>query len=128
MELMEALAQPNVSARRRFDRTKGVLLGSECGGCGLRSWPGRSVCSRCGSADLAEVELAGEAILISSTRVWVARPGLDVPYMLAQVWLAGGVRVFGHLRGRSEVRAGSALRVAFATNSAEEPQFWFEPA
>ena len=124
MGLEGALDRPNVGDRRRFSRDDGALVGSACTACGQRSWPGRSICQRCGEAKLIDIVLAREGRLITFTTVRVPRPGLNSPYVLGQVCLADGVRVFGHVRGSASVTAGSEVRIVIGEDG-DEPPFWF---
>lgn len=118
------------SRPRRFDREIGRLVGSRCAVCGGLSWPARAVCDRCGSPDLREVLLEQTGTLVSVTRVWVPRPGLPSPYSLGQVWLAGGLGVFAHVRAVPD-EAKVPLPVHLVLPRHEDPSqiaFWFEPA
>jgi hypothetical protein len=127
MELTAALEQPNVGDRPRFKRDTGVLVGSLCGSCGRRFWPARAVCPACQSAQVGPVELAAAGRLITFSTVWVARPGLDAPYVLGQVELDDGVRLFAHVRELPEPSAGDRVRLVFGTDDSDVPPFWLEP-
>ena len=127
MELTAALDQPNVAERPRFRRQDAVLVGSLCGSCGKRLWPARAVCPTCQSAQMALVELSSAGRLITFSTVWVARPGLDAPYVLAQVELDDGVRLFAHVRELSDPQADARVRLVFGVADDQIPPFWFEP-
>lgn len=127
MELTAALDQPNVPDRPRFRREDEVLVGSLCASCGKRLWPARAVCPACQSAQIGLVNLAPSGRLITFSTVWVARPGLDTPYVLAQVELDDGVRLFAHVRHLSNPRAGDRVRLVFGDDDSQIPPFWFEP-
>lgn len=75
-----------------------------------------------------EVAFESVGTLSTYTVVWVARPGIDVPYTLGQVKLDDGPLVFGHVRGLG-AGAHVPLRVRLAVASEETafPPFWFEP-
>lgn len=110
-DLSAALAQPPSSQRPRFDVERQCLVGSRCESCGATAWPGRAVCHRCGSAEIAFVGFAGRGLLLSFTRVHVPRPGLEDPYLLGQVRLQGGPVVFGPLAGaEAAVAVGREVR------------------
>jgi uncharacterized protein len=127
MDLTAALDQPNVPERPRFRRDDEVLVGSLCGSCGTRVWPARAVCPACQSAEVALIELTGAGTLVTFSTVWVPRPGLDAPYVLAQVELDDGVRLFAHVRELPEPTTGVRLRLVFAPDETAVPPFWFEP-
>jgi uncharacterized OB-fold protein len=127
MELSLALEQPNASGRPRFSRQRGELIGSECRSCGQRSWPGRSVCQRCRSADVTPASLATQGRVLTYSTVWVPRPGLEAPYVLGQVLLDDGVRLFAHLRQRGEPATDPSVHMVFAQDERTVPPFWFEP-
>lgn len=129
MRLSRALEATNFPARRRFDKDAATLIGSSCGECGTRSWPGRAVCSHCGSDHIAEYVLPRVGTLTAYTTVWVPRTGLSNPYVLGQVDFGMGATVFGHLRGlEPDVVTPSPVGVVFSGDVAAVPRFWFEPA
>lgn len=128
MELSTAIERPEFPSRAKYDAGRQVLVGSECKACGTRSWPGRSVCNRCGSPDLVEADLAVTGALIAYTIVHVARPGLPAPYILGQVLLQDGVRIYSHVRGLGEqVRVPVPVQLTVASEEDALPRFWFEP-
>jgi uncharacterized OB-fold protein len=128
MDLIGALDAPLFGERRRWDASTGRLLGTRCGECGSVSWPGRPVCQRCGAAAAKEVQLSDEGILITYTTVWVPRPGLTTPYVLGQVDLPEGVRIFAHGRGLTEDhRVPLRVRLVLAEQPDTVPPFFFQP-
>jgi uncharacterized OB-fold protein len=126
--LSAALTCAGFDERPRMSAADGVLIGTECPSCAQRTWPGRAICAVCGTAGVTEVPLAKEGTLMSSSTVWVGRPGLEPPYVVAQVLLADGVRLFGHLREMADRPVGAAVRVVIAPAAETVPPFWFEPA
>lgn len=129
MAMSRAEAARPFRERPRLDRAGGVLVGSRCGDCGAQSWPGRAVCSRCGSDDVVTHALPDVGTLTSYTRVWVERPGLPTPYVLGQVDLGRGATVFAHLRGLPDgAEVPLEVRPVLAADPAAVPRFWFEPA
>src|SRR5207249_650862 len=82
--------------RPRLDRETDRLVGSRCTDCGAGSWPGRAVCHRCGSTAVQEWALPPEGRLLSVTTVRVPKPGLESPYVIGEVELAEGLRVYAH--------------------------------
>lgn len=129
MELSAALDVPPSQDRRRFDRAACCLIGSRCADCSATSWPRRAVCHNCGAAAPAEVCFEPRGTLLTHTRVWIARPGLDPPYTVGQVRLAGGPTIFAHVRGLAEnARVPLPVRIIFDPNEEAVPPFWFEAA
>lgn len=127
MGLADSVILPDTSQRARVDIEQGVLIGSRCSVCNATSWPSRAICHRCGAPAMRETSFAPSGSLLSSTTVWVARPGLEPPYTLGQIKLADGPIVFGHVRGLSagaEVPERVRLIVAMEGSM---PPFWFEP-
>jgi uncharacterized OB-fold protein len=127
MELNPGLDATPFPARPTMDRATGRLIGSRCRKCGSVSWPMRPVCQRCGSADSEERQLSDRGTLITYTKVWVPRPGLETPYILGQVDLEDGVRVFAHGHGMSEQTVPLAVRLVLAELDGSVPPFFFEP-
>jgi uncharacterized protein len=128
VELTDALERPLFGERARLDRRSPALVGSECDACGRRSWPGRSVCERCGSVVTKEVRLGPRGSLLSFTTVYVPRAGIEAPYTLGLIELEQGVRVHAQVRG-VEVGAKVPAPVALVIPSDDGPvAFWFEAA
>jgi uncharacterized protein len=126
MELSNALDAAPSQERERIDHASGRLVGSRCPECRAVSWPGRAVCHRCGAAGLQRVELASAGVLLSHTRCWVPRPGLEPPFVLGQVRFPEGVTVFGHIRGLPDsAPSGTEVRVVVAEEDSL-PAFWFD--
>lgn len=127
MELTAALDAPPVGARPRTDPATGTLCGSRCPECDAVSWPSRAVCHRCGAAGLETVAIAEKGTLVSHTRCWVPRPGLEPPFVIGQVSFPGEVTVFGHVRGLPDgATVPLPVRVVLADDPARVPAFWFE--
>jgi uncharacterized OB-fold protein len=127
MELIAALDAPRVAERPRTDLAAGTLCGSRCPDCGTVSWPSRAVCHRCGSAGLETVAIDGPGTLVSHTRCWVPRPGLEPPFVIGQVRFPDEVIVFGHVRGLpDDAPVPLPVRVVLADDPATVPAFWFE--
>jgi uncharacterized OB-fold protein len=127
VDLSVALNARATGQRARLDRETSVLLGSRCRNCGTCSWPGTAVCRRCGSADLEDAAFGPQGTLVTYTRVWVERPGFEPGYVLGQVDLNGGVRVFAHVRGLPDtVKVPQLVRLVVGDQD-KAPAFWFEP-
>lgn len=129
MALRTAAERDNLARRPRVRTAARTLIGSRCRQCGGRSWPGRAICHRCGSPEVQDIALADTGILQTFTTVHVARPGLPVPYVLGEVLLDDGVRVYAHVRALAgDARVPLAVRTCFADRDDAVPPFWFEPA
>ena len=127
--VLRGLEVPGTRDRRRLDPVAGCLVGSRCADCSMTSWPRRAVCQRCGAAPMDEAAFAPTGKLLSFTTVWVARPGLEPPYTLAQVKLdEDGPAVFAHVRSLpSDARVDLPVRTVIAEEPSAVPPYWFEP-
>jgi len=107
---------------------RGVLIGTRCSRCQSTTWPGRWACQRCGSLDLAVIDLPTSGRLLTYTIVHIARPNLPVPYLLGQVRLDdGGPVVFGSLRALpSDPRLPLPVHLVVAEDPDALPWYWFE--
>jgi uncharacterized OB-fold protein len=129
MDLSAALQAPPTGDRPRFAHGSGRLRGSRCRDCGETSWPGRVICNRCGSTNVAAEEFATSGTLLTHTTVWVPRAGLEPGYSLGLVRLDDGPSVFTHVRGLpAEARMPLPVRLVLAESEAALPPFWVEPA
>ncbi|OJW23681.1 MAG: hypothetical protein BGO51_03810 [Rhodospirillales bacterium 69-11] len=92
----------------------------KCAGCGtIRHYP-RPMCPSCHSMDSTWVEASGRGVVHSWTITHHAfHPGVrdDLPYTLATIDLAEGVRMNAQLRGVAPemLRIGLPVRVKFET-------------
>ncbi|HEY1688273.1 MAG TPA: OB-fold domain-containing protein [Solirubrobacteraceae bacterium] len=128
-ELALALQAADTGERRRVDRELGALVGSRCEVCGTVSWPSRAICHRCGSPRVRELALGRDGQLVTYTTVWVPRPGVVAPYVLGQVDLPEGVRIFVHVHDLpAGTRTPCPVRMVLAAEADAVPPFWFEPA
>jgi uncharacterized OB-fold protein len=128
MGLSRALDMPGSAQRPRLDREAGVLVGSRCEHCGATSWPARAICHHCGVPTTGLERFAPRGSLLTHTEVWTARPGLEVPYRLAQVQLDDGPAIFCHVRALAPGRpVPLPVRLVVAADDAAVPPFWFEP-
>lgn len=127
-DLALALDASFTGTRKRLDWERGRLVGSCCQRCGAVSWPSRAICHRCGSAGVAELALGTEGVLVTHTTVWVPRPGVPAPYVLGQVDLPEGVRIFVHVHGLPEgIQTPYPVHMVLAEQEDAVPPFWFEP-
>jgi uncharacterized OB-fold protein len=126
MGLSRALDVPGTAQRPRIDG--GALSGSRCAECGATSWPARAVCHLCGSPSMEPERFSSRGTLLTHTEVWTPRPGLEVPYRLAQVQIEDGPAIFCHVRGLEPGRLiPLPVRLVLAADEAAVPPFWFEP-
>lgn len=96
------------------------LLLQRCARCGKVRYYPRPMCDACHSMDVSWIEASGRGTIHSWTITCHAfHPGFrdDLPYTLATVDLAEGVRMNAQLRDVPEValRIGLPVRVAFET-------------
>jgi uncharacterized OB-fold protein len=103
-------------------------VGSRCRECGASSWPGRSVCHRCGSFDVDGWALPAEGTLTSITTVRVPKPRLESPYTIGEIELAEGLRIYAHVRGVEAVSLPSTVRLVVAPEPDAPVAFWFAAA
>jgi uncharacterized OB-fold protein len=77
------------------------LLASRCTNCGATAFPARTFCAACRAVDgLVEVELNPRGRVYTFTVVRQAPPGVEVPYVLAQIDLpADNVRLMATVVG-----------------------------
>jgi uncharacterized OB-fold protein len=128
MDLIGAIDVPPFADRRRWDSFTGRLVGTRCQECGSVSWPARPVCQRCGAAAANEIQLSDEGTLLTYTTVRVPRAGLSAPYVLGQVDLLDGVRIFAHGRGLTEEhRVPLRVRLILSDDPSRVPPFYFQP-
>ena len=128
MDLSVAVHAALTQDRPRADWDRGCLSGARCTACGTSSWPARSVCYGCGSANLEAVRFAATGSLLTYTSVWVPRPGLEVPYTLGQVHIDDGPVVFAHVRGLPEgATVPCPVRLVLSGDPSVTPWYWYEP-
>jgi uncharacterized protein len=127
MELSAALEATGTAERPRVDRAAGRLAGSRCPACGTVSWPGRAVCHRCGAAGLETVLFSATGTLLSWTRCWVPRPGIEPPFVLGKVRFPDGATVFGHVHGLADEGPSDSVTVeCVIASEGALPAFAFE--
>ncbi len=93
------------------------LCFQRCRHCGRARWPGSWLCPDCLSEDWEPTELAPEGVLYSYVVMEKPfHPGVadKVPYVVAAVDLADGVRILANLEGDpAQLRCGAPVRIAF---------------
>jgi uncharacterized protein len=125
-DLRAALDREPTGSRPRLNADGTRLRGARCRNCSTASWPGRSVCHVCGSANVIDEDFTPTGALLTYTTVHVPRPGLPSPYVLGQVRLDDhGPIVFGHVRqltGEVDLPA----RVTVGSKLGAIPWYWFD--
>jgi uncharacterized OB-fold protein len=105
----------------------GLFRLPKCAGCGVWTWPAHFRCGKCGCWDNEWIDLQAHGTIYSWTRTWyafdrVSERAEDVPYVtiLAEIPLAGGVRVLGVLEGdQAGLKIGARVRGVIAAPSAK---------
>jgi uncharacterized OB-fold protein len=107
------------------------LVGAECTGCHVRTFPPAALCPACRSDTLEPVRLGREGTLYAYSVVHVALAGHPTPYGVGYVDLPKGVRVFGQvdletrgLRLDGPVRLESRQTVGRREDSSLENTYW----
>lgn len=88
------------------------LLVKRCRACGKFHWYPRAICPHCMSGETEWVEAKGEGTIYSFSVMERA----EVPYAIAYVELAEGVRMMTNIVGCpfADISIGQAVRVRFA--------------
>lgn len=96
------------------------LIGSECGNCGLRVFPRRSLCPECrheSKGKMDEMRFEGTGELVTWTRVHDGQGDREVetPYLMGIVELTEGPRVTAQIvdLGKEEIEIGMPLEARF---------------
>lgn len=90
-----------------------AVHGGRCDACGHFALPHPKVCSACMSEALTAATVTGEGTVYSSTVVRSGRKDRPLPYGLAYVDLAAGIRVMaGYEVNEQSLDPGSAVVVA----------------
>jgi uncharacterized OB-fold protein len=100
------------------------LVAQKCGNCGTLVYPGLQICPSCWERELAWTDVSTEGSIWSYVVYHRAfHPGFsgELPYVVAIVENADGVRYTGRVVGRREdVAVGAKVRAVFAD---ETPEF-----
>lgn len=107
---------------------EGRLVGQECETCGHVTATPKAGCLRCGSTDLAAVELEPSGEIHVTSHVDVAPKGLDPGYQVGIVELAGaaGARLLARVEG--EVDIGDSVELVDVFEAEEPPSPVFAPS
>jgi uncharacterized protein len=88
------------------------LIGGRCTHCSRAVFPLRELCVHCLSPDSEPIPLCRDGAVYSYTVIHQAAPGFSVPYVLASVDLAAGVRLIGQVADPpGEVAIGTAVEL-----------------
>ena len=89
-----------------------ALIGGQCAHCGRAMFPLRDMCMHCQVPDPDPMPFDGDGVVYSYTVIRQAAPGFSVPYVLASVDLAAGVRIIGQVKAQpADVTIGTAVQL-----------------
>ncbi|MEM4410894.1 MAG: Zn-ribbon domain-containing OB-fold protein [Candidatus Caldarchaeum sp.] len=113
---------------------KGVFMLQHCKSCGGYQWYPRPSCVKCGSLDLEWVPSKGEGTVYSYTVIRrVVANSLDfqrdIPFVVAEVDLDEGVRVYARVEGvkPEEIKAGMRVKLSFDPITPDISLYKFQP-
>ncbi len=124
---------PNEASRPFFDGAREHrLMIQQCTTCGAVMWPVKSRCNNCLNPTVTWVQASGKGTLYTFALMHqVYHPGFadEVPYNIAQVDLAEGLRVMSNIVGCSnaDLEIGMPLEVTFEDISDEVSLPKFKP-
>ena len=109
------------------------LMIQRCSACGTIMWPVKTRCINCLGPDLAWIQASGQGTLYSFALMHqIYHPGFadEVPYNLAEVDLAEGLRIITNIVGcpNDQLRIGMPLEVTFEAITPEITLPKFKPA
>ena len=109
------------------------LMIQRCSACGTAMWPVKTRCINCLGPDLTWIQASGQGTLYSFALMHqVYHPGFadEVPYNLAEVDLAEGLRIITNIVGcpNDQLRIGMPLEVTFEAITPEITLPKFKPA
>ncbi|HEY1921092.1 MAG TPA: OB-fold domain-containing protein [Streptosporangiaceae bacterium] len=109
--------------------SRGVLQVPQCPNCGVLRWPPRSACPACGVVDFSWTAVPSTGTLHSYAVVNRAfHPAFadDVPYILAVVQVAPGVRFLGRLTDMPAdgIRLGAPVTAEFTDVAGSTLVYW----
>ncbi len=93
------------------------LEAGKCAGCGKISFPPRSKCPKCGSAESETVKLSDQGVVRTFTVIHVAPPqfGDQTPYAVGIVELDGGAKITAQIVDcpLDDIEIGQKVRIEF---------------
>jgi uncharacterized OB-fold protein len=109
------------------------LMLQRCSSCGVYMWPVKPWCVNCGSAGVEWAQASGKGTLYSFALMHqVYHPAFaeEVPYNIAEIDLAEGLRILSNIIGCSnaDLQIGMPLEVTFEDISDEIALPKFRPA
>ena len=113
------------------------LIGSKCQSCGAVAFPGRVVCHKCLSDNVAEIALSKRGKLASFTVARVTPEGIEPPVVMGYIDLPEGIRLFSILTGvepaNDALEVGQEMELVFEELRKDEDgnqivAFKFRPA
>jgi len=109
------------------------LMIQRCSTCGTAMWPVKTRCINCLEAELTWVQASGQGTLYSFVLMHqVYHPGFasEVPYNIAEVDLAEGLRIITNIIGcpNDQLRIGMSLEATFESLADEITLPKFKPA
>lgn len=112
---------------------RGQLVIQRCAACGEYQFYPRGICAHCWSTEVQWVEVSGRGTVWTYTVTYQNRtPGFaeEVPYVLALVELAEGVKLFTNIVEcrPQEVRIGMPVEVTFVRANDRVTVPYFKPA
>jgi uncharacterized protein len=125
---------PDEASKPFFDGARQRrLMVQRCSVCGTMMWPVKPACINCLSPDVEWVQVSGRATLYSFVlmhQVYHPAFATEVPYNIAEVDLAEGLRIISNIVGCSnaELTIGMELEVTFEDVSDEVTLPKFQPA
>lgn len=112
-----------------------VLMIQTCRKCGNKQWYPRPSCVNCGSTELGWVKASGNGTVYSFTvirRVVANSPDFqkDIPFIVAEIDLEEGVRIYARVDGIApeNIKPGLKVKVDFVQATPEINLYRFVPA
>jgi uncharacterized protein len=107
----------------------GEIRVQQCGSCGFKQWPPRPICANCLESNLSWTQLPGEGRIFTFTisrSSSLAAYKESVPYVIAIIELAGGIRMLGHVDNEDpeSLSIGDEVKVEFAEVSNTNLPYW----
>ncbi|WP_332899575.1 Zn-ribbon domain-containing OB-fold protein [Haladaptatus sp. CMSO5] len=118
IELPESLTYESWSESLK----NGTLLGQECADCGHQTAAPKAACVRCGSRDIATIELETTGEVYSETTIAVSPLGFDAGFKLAVVQL-GEAKTVGRVNDGVEIGDTVTLSDVFEHEGQPSPVF-----
>jgi uncharacterized OB-fold protein len=116
---------PDEASKPFFDGARQRrLMVQRCSACGTMMWPAKPACINCLSPDVEWVQVSGKATLYSFVlmhQVYHPAFATEIPYNIAEVDLAEGLRIISNIVGCSnaDLVIGMELEVTFEDVSDE---------